>query len=1475
MEPFLEWLQGTVLSAVVGVPVSWAATDLGERARRWFRRLRRSDGLGRIVRAAAGDSVVLSDAEFAAVRRLLEQDSTWREVGSGPVEELARRIASCLTGHSGDASLAAGWAITKGLLEFVVSDLEPEWFKKVLFARLNRWETSQRTAFDEAMLGLHADLAAQLAVKDAADTHRFERVMGQLMEVLGRLPPGQADRGEVAVYLATLVRWLNINPWAQDMPFADPVLIPAVIERKLRIASHDGQGTPYMDADNLAQRCTRLVILGGPGSGKTWLARRTARLCAETALKRLKDGEELDEVELPLYTTCARLLAEPLSGGIRHAIVASALGLLPDVGGSRVFEALRRLFEDRSAPTLLVADSLDEARGADERIRQADWLPTRWRIMLTTRPASWNRQFAMGDDDPSRYVGILQPLSYPDDVEAVITAWFGGRSSWAESLASQVRDRRVLRQAATVPLILAFFCIVGADQRLPDRRAQLYETVIRRMLTGRWRGGVDADLDMEACLETLRGWAWSAARKTVSGLGDWEDEFHSLPQIMLRRVDREALDHIAVPLGPPDDDTRETPRRFIHRFIQEQLVAEHVALHMSADQAAVQLIDHLWYDPDWEYAAPAALARHPQRDQVLRTLIRRVTGADQVRSDLAAIDGCWEIRRFLARLAQESTQPDWTPEAAEVIEEAIIDLVTVGELDYLYEISAAWPRSRALIVHALLQLLAQQTRPNSATFAASALARLDTTVQERAHARQILLGLASGPDSAQGAYLLAAPLAGLAVTAEERAQTREILLRLLAERFWQGNEQCAIANALAGIGPSGPERAQVREILLSRLRDAQYAVAPGLPASLAGLALTAEERAQALEAFLIHMARRGDMGYDVTRAFSELAVTTNERTRAQRVVLGLLAAETFDWKALQLARTLSALDPTVRDQAKARGALLRLLASETYPSACGIAVGLADLHPTSQERARAREILLGLLADQASGPKARGPAKLDARWLADAYSEQQLPEALARLAVTADERAHVLAVLLGLLADKTAGPQTELLVAALARLAATADQRAQARQALLSLLTGAVLSRAATRSTARALVQLAVTAQEKAQARDVLLGLLSNGTEYPDVLNLDIIQLWDLTYGVVSITNDLALLSIKPRERAQARIILLKLMAREASFWKGRIRARVDIIGNQFYQAATYRAERLAASVIGMGPTMLDTEKARDVLLTLLAVATWPDEIRELAEAAARLGDTAEERAQLKAALLGILAREREPVTAKAAATAVIGLEPTPQERAQVRQALLDLIDDPHSEQILAEEAATLAVTAEERAQVRAVMLDRLVRTDNRFDGQVLAQVVARLAVTVEERAQLRAVLLDLLVRTNHHSLAIASAVAGLDMTEEEAAPARQVLLRRLSRADGPMAKEAHYAGEETHDALALLKPTAADLRDLHSWVVQPRSTLLAAVRENSDLSVWLATLPLVAGLPVDTLWKYLRSKPITGRSVRDHNEKS
>jgi len=103
------------------------------------------------------------------------------------------------------------------LLEFAYADLGPQSFQRLLLARLQRIDDRQADAFDEVMLGLQAGIAD---------------VMDQLKQVLDR-QPGPAGRGDLVIYLRTLIDWLGFDPWPLEL--SGPGLNPVEIERKLRV----------------------------------------------------------------------------------------------------------------------------------------------------------------------------------------------------------------------------------------------------------------------------------------------------------------------------------------------------------------------------------------------------------------------------------------------------------------------------------------------------------------------------------------------------------------------------------------------------------------------------------------------------------------------------------------------------------------------------------------------------------------------------------------------------------------------------------------------------------------------------------------------------------------------------------------------------------------------------------------------------------------------------------------------------------------------------------------------------------------------------------------------------------------------------------------------------------------------------------------------------------------------------------------
>ena len=78
----LAWLLGAAIGpAAFALPVNWVADALAGAAQRWFKWLRQTDDLSRLVRAATGASVDLARAEFDAVRHVLEDKETWNLLG--------------------------------------------------------------------------------------------------------------------------------------------------------------------------------------------------------------------------------------------------------------------------------------------------------------------------------------------------------------------------------------------------------------------------------------------------------------------------------------------------------------------------------------------------------------------------------------------------------------------------------------------------------------------------------------------------------------------------------------------------------------------------------------------------------------------------------------------------------------------------------------------------------------------------------------------------------------------------------------------------------------------------------------------------------------------------------------------------------------------------------------------------------------------------------------------------------------------------------------------------------------------------------------------------------------------------------------------------------------------------------------------------------------------------------------------------
>ena len=1323
----LAWLiEGGIGPALVALPVNWAGQAGAGAARRWFRRLRRVDDLSRLVAAAAGASANITRDQFDALRRLLEDEQTWNLAGQGTVEDLVALIASCLREHAGEPTgdmRAVAAVIARGLLEFGVTDVDPELFQRLLFARLRRMETNQASRLDEAMLGLYADLAAWFTTAGELDARQSREVMGQLRRVLDRLPPARADRGEIAVYLNTLISWLSSDPWPRDQRFAGPALDAATLERKLRVSSRRGLGLEELDADDLARRCQRLVILGGPGSGKTWLARRTARLSAEKALQALADGDSLDEVELPLYTTCSHLVSA--DGDIRQAVVSSAFDQLADLGSSRLSRALREFFAERNALTVLLVDSLDEAPGSDDRLRQAETLP--WRIILTSRPGSWNQQLEIEQKRDSGEVAQLQPLRYPADVESFIHGWFASDPGRADNLAVQIARRPGLQQAATVPLILAFYCVVGGDQPLPDFRRDLYLRVLRRMLTGRWRGS-GTQPDVETCLRMLRAWAWSGASSDpVSGVGTWADDIHT-GHPALGQAEQQAVGHVAAPQGLPDVDTGVIRRRFIHRSIREHLVAEHVA-SLPVDQAARELLPHLWHDRDWEHTVPAAVAMHPQHDQLLRDLICCATQSPQIPPDLSAIDAGWQIRKLLARIASETYESDWSPEVAGMIGRARVELAPSARAADL-SATADWATSNSQVRQVLLEFVTDKIRTWRAAWFATTVAQLYPTPHDSCCVAHLLLELLADHSDRMLADKLIELLPKFSLTTEDKCQVRNALLTQMATEtfYWTA---CKLADGIVQLNPTAEDTRRVRSVLLGLLAsptdawDVNHTFEWNLAVRLHAAEAHSGETRRDLLRLLDHQ-DDGRRAASLACGLAWLGPTADEARQARSALLGLLDGQDNPRSAVSLACELARLDPTADEGRQARSALLGLLDSQhNARDAAAVAHELVQLDPTSDEGRRARSALLGLLDRQC-----------------DARDAASVARELVLLDPTAEDCRPACSTFLNLLLDlvlNQALPPQEIaeFVACLVRLAPEPMDKRKALQTLLARLSGLArheLVATVAQELMDLVIQLTCTQEDRRQAQAVLLGIATGRQgRWRDRRLVD---------GIVQ-------LAPSPEDKRQARDALLKLMRTETD--PGLIRGLADGVAqlactpddrrhalDALLGIATGRPRRDVGpldGIVQLAPSPEDKRQARDVLLKLIRTETDAWLILDLAYWVAQLDPTQEDKRQVRDALLKLMRTETGPPLIRNLAGSVAQLDPTQEDKRQARDALLKLMRTETGSSNachLAEGLAQLDPTADDEHQGSSI-LTRLLATRADSERKELFRAVEQLNPTVDD----------------------------------------------------------------------------------------------------------------------------------------------
>jgi len=631
-----------------------------------------------------------------------------------------------------------------------------------------------------------------------ASRHEIRGSIDQLREDL----LGVANRHELIEYLEKQIPDWDYSPWTQGRKWTQNRK-PSRLERTLEIA--DEQRT--MSPAEALEGVWLLTVLGGPGSGKTWLARRLAREAAEKALEQLRDPRvDPASVELPLFTTVAEWVKRHETGF--EGLVEAALP-------HESQEKIRRLVLRPGARVLAVADSLDEGVAVNQARTLLNSLtssPTR-RLVVTSRPEAWHSAASGLCATQDTRVGTLTELRYPEDVHGYVEAWFAESPPTAQHLIRQLKRRRELRATATSPLLLTFYCMLTEqepDQELPRRRRELYRTIIDLLLAGGW-ATTEKPVDTDACRAILQQWAWDAVKDAVTpaGLGVWPETITTdrRPPDASAAMER-ALDNVAPKQEHPRSSLYEhtrVERRFLHRTLWEYLVSEHIATTFSAARAAKTLLPHIWFDPDWHVALPMAIAAHRRRSKLVDRLWAYYTDHPTPAQEVVNK----RLEKLILEVAAQTDPEDWN-KANQARIRALRDNFAPHQPELIAS-SAHWgsPSHVEAILAALLHVA-----PREVNNLIDTLLKLDPTDTEQAQARHTIT-TALPKTTPEEINFLIDTLLKLDPTDTEQTQAHHPITTALPETISRSVDY--LINALLKLDPTDTERAQARHTITTAL----------------------------------------------------------------------------------------------------------------------------------------------------------------------------------------------------------------------------------------------------------------------------------------------------------------------------------------------------------------------------------------------------------------------------------------------------------------------------------------------------------------------------------------------------------------------------------------------------------------------------------------------------------------------------------
>jgi len=541
--------------------------------------------------------------------------------------------------------------------------------------------------------GLYATYEGVRGSKDSF----FEKIDEHLRKVLQLLVPLTVGRTSVLPvdptrYLRDLlaktsyidIRGLQIGQKrAHRVPIEDLYIsltttAPEAYTEKILKTSHEKQ--PRAIFVNLVDEKTlpldaalqnnHLVVIGDPGAGKTTFLRRVAYALCQMGLGDLPEVVEtslgiskpmfpimVKLSELDEYITRSKNDQNAPAGDVSADWLPAYLAASGDKGWGLDENFFRKRLEGGSCMVLL--DGLDEARDRIARARLSRLIENVGRsypgcqLIVTSRPAGYEGEACLPDFAHAE----IDPLS-DQAVETFLSRWCEAlfrespttAADHCSELLGALHKRPEIRKIAQNPVMVTAIAVLHwNERRLPEQRADLYESIIRWLSRSReQRPGREKAENTLVLLQELA----LAMQSNPEGIRTevsrrWAAE-KIAPELASGKLDKDSISRAESFLDAEEIDSgivvgRGNGVQFWHRTFQEYMAARAIAARPDSDQQSL-----LWgtpikaYRPEWqEVMLLLASILHQQGrakvDNLVRSMIKTSTSETDAFASLLAV----------------------------------------------------------------------------------------------------------------------------------------------------------------------------------------------------------------------------------------------------------------------------------------------------------------------------------------------------------------------------------------------------------------------------------------------------------------------------------------------------------------------------------------------------------------------------------------------------------------------------------------------------------------------------------------------------------------------------------------------------------------------------------------------------------------------------------------------------------------------